>query len=519
MAGESEGPRNDEIAEALSARSAWPAVDGSVEWIQTHISHVFLVGDRVFKLRKDVELPFLDFSTRRLRNADCVRELALNRRLSPTIYLGIAQVLCRDGSVRIGPTEEFPKDDESEHVVVMRRLPLGGDALSMLQREELEPRHLDAIAERVQKFHASHGLGSPAPWSAAAWFERIAEPVHACLTSMTESNLVSHERVEALKSKTNERLTFLRARFEGRRLEGRAVDGHGDLHLDHVWFEEGADQPLVIDCLEFSDDLRKIDAASEVAFLSMDLCYRNRADLANVLLNVYASRADDYGLFTVVDFFAGYRALVRAKVAALAALQTSIAEEQRANARLSVESHLALAEDFLAPPARASLIVICGTVGSGKSTVARELSLTGQGIAIASDRVRKSMAGVSATTRTAAKPDEGIYRPDQTERVYQGLLERAVPVLEGGRTAILDASFSKRAQRDAARVWAAERGVAIRLIEVRCDPTIAEARLRERERIGLDPSDAGPEFLPVSQARFEPPDEWPAESRQLIWSS
>lgn len=519
MAGDSKGLRNDEIAEALSTRSAWPAADGSVEWIQTHISHVFLVGDRVFKLRKDVELPFLDFSTRRLRNADCVRELALNRRLSPTVYLGIAQVVCRGDSVRIGPVEEFPKDNESEHVVVMRRLPLGGDALSMLQKEELEPRHLDVIAERVQEFHASHGLGSPAPWSADAWFERIAEPVHACLTSLTESNLVSNERIGALKSRTHERLTSLRARFEARRLEGRAVDGHGDLHLDHVWFENAADEPLVIDCLEFSDDLRRIDAASEVAFLSMDLCYRNRADLANVLLNAYASRTDDYGLFAVVDFFAGYRALVRAKVAALAARQTTIAEEQRAKARLSVESHLTLAEDFLAPPAQASLIVICGTVGSGKSTVARDLSLTGQGIAIASDRVRKAMAGISATTRTAAKSDEGIYRPDQTERVYQGLLERAVPILEGGRTAILDASFSKRAQRDAARAWAAERGIPIRLIEVRCDPIVAEARLRERERIGLDPSDAGPDFLAVSQARFEAPDEWPAESRQLIWSS
>ena len=163
--------------------------------------------------------------------------------------------------------------------------------------------------------------------------------------------------------------------------------------------------------------------------------------------------------------------------------------------------------------------MICGTVGSGKSTVARELVRTGEGVAIASDRVRKALAGISATTRTATKPDEGIYRPDQTERVYRGLLERAEPVLEGGRTAILDASFSKREQRDAARAWATERGIPIRLIEVRCDPIVAETRLRERERIGQDPSDAGPDFLPVSQARFEAPDEWPEESRQLVWSS
>jgi aminoglycoside phosphotransferase family enzyme/predicted kinase len=519
------GLTNDEIAQALSMGSGWPTVepgdaaDGSVEWIQTHISHVFLVGNRVFKLRKDVKLPFLDFSTRKLRNADCQREVELNRRLSPTVYLGVAQVLCGEGTALLGPIEEFPKDVDAEHVVVMRRLPSDGDALSMLQRDQLDPEHLEAVAERIQKFHASHGLGCPAPWDATAWFERIGEPVLACLSSITDSKLVSHGRVDVLESKTQMRLSSLRPRFEERRLEGRAVDGHGDLHLDHVWFEKGAQEPLVIDCLEFNEDLRRIDAASEVAFLAMDLCYRERPLLAEIFLHAYASRADDYGLFEVVDFFSAYRALVRAKVAAVAALQTSIAEEQRAKARQSVERHLALAEQFLEPPANPGLIVICGTVGSGKSTVARDLVRVGEGIPIASDRVRKALAGLSPTARTAAHPDEGIYRPDQTDRVYRGLLERAESVVEGGRTAILDASFPKRAQRDAARAWAAERGVSIRLIEVRCDPIVAEARLHERKRLDIDPSDAGPDFLPISRARFETPDEWPTGGHEVIWTS
>jgi aminoglycoside phosphotransferase family enzyme/predicted kinase len=514
-----EGLTNDQIALALSKNSVWPNASGSVEWIQTHISHVFLVGDRVFKLRKDVELPFLDFSTRKLRNADCQREVDLNRRLSPTIYLGVAQIISREGSVGLGPTEEFPKDGDSEHVVVMRRLPSGGDALSMLQRGQLDPQHLEAVAERVQQFHASHGLGCPAPWNAEAWFERIAEPVIACISAIEDSKLVAVGRIEALNSTTHMRLDSLRSRFEERRLEGRAVDGHGDLHLDHVWFEKGADDPLVIDCLEFNEDLRRIDGASEVAFLAMDLCYRDRPELAEIFLHAYASRADDYGLFAVVDFYSAYRALVRAKVAAVATLQESIAAEQRANARQSVERHLALAENFLAPPAKPGLIVICGTVGSGKSTVARDLALSGQGIPIASDRVRKALAGLSATARTATGPDEGIYQPDQTERVYSGLLERAEPVIEGGRTAILDASFGKRVQREAARAWAAERDIPVRLTEVRCDPNVAATRLRERERLNIDPSDAGPDFLPVSRARFEAPDEWPSESHEVVWTS
>ncbi len=510
--------RIDEIADALSRNSAWPTDTTTVEWIQTHISHVFLVGDRVFKLRKDVRLPFLDFSTRALRNADCLREIALNRRLAPTIYLGIAPVINQNGRLCIGPTEESHKDAELEHVVVMRRLPSDRDALSMLKSSRLAPHHLDALADRLQKFHASHGLGCPSPWSAEEWFARIEEPTLDCLTAIADSNLLPSTRVDALESETIVRLAALRPRFETRRLGGRAVDGHGDLHLDHVWFEEGNDEPLMIDCIEFNDDLRRIDCASEVAFLAMDFRYRERADLAEMFLHAYASRADDYDLFGVVDFFSAYRALVRAKVAALAALQPSIAAPQRANARLSVESHVALAETLLEPAASGGLILMCGTVGSGKSTVARQLALSGRGIPVASDRVRKALAGLPASARAAVGPDQGIYRPDQTERVYHALFERAAPVLEGGRTAILDASFSTRAQRDAARAWARDHGVAVELIEVRCDPEIARSRLQLRERKGIDPSDAGPDFLPISRERFEPPDEWPASDRQVIWS-
>jgi aminoglycoside phosphotransferase family enzyme/predicted kinase len=514
-----DGSPIDEIAQALSKSSAWPTATTAIESIQTHISHVFLVGDRVFKLRKAVRLPFLDFSTRALRNADCLREVTLNRRLAPTVYLGVAPVIDLKGRVRVGPIEESPKDPNMEYVVVMRRLPAGRDALSMLENQHLEARHLEAVAARLETFHASHGLGCPAPWTTEEWFERIEEPVLACVTAIAESNLIATDRVDALKSRTSARLTSLRSRFEARRLAGRAVDGHGDLHLDHIWFEEGEEAPLVIDCVEFNDDLRRIDPASEVAFLAMDLRYRKRADLAEFFLHAYARRADDYGLFGVVDFFSAYRALVRAKVAALAALQPSIAASQRAMARVSVENHLTLAESLLEGPASGALILLCGTVGSGKSTIARQLALSGCGIPIASDRVRKALAGLPETARTAAGPDQGIYRPDQTERVYIGLLERATAIIEGGRTAILDASFSKRAQRDAARAWADGRGIPIRLIEVRCDPDIAGSRLRERERIGTDPSDAGPDFLPTSRARFEAPDEWPASDRQVIWSS
>jgi predicted kinase len=335
---------------------------------------------------------------------------------------------------------------------------------------------------------------------------------------LIESKLVPTARLHALEILIENRLASLRPRFEARRVEGRAVDAHGDLHLDHAWFEDGDSEPLLIDCIEFNEDLRRIDRASEVAFLAMDLRYRGRADLAEWFLSEYASLTDDHGLFPLVDFYAAYRALVRSKVAAIAGLQTSITDEQRQKAQKSAAEHFSLAEALIEPSASAGVVLMCGTVGTGKSTVARHLAQSLGGIPITSDRVRKVLSGLEATKHAPAAPDEGIYRPDRVREVYRALLERAAPVIESGRIAILDASYSKRAERDEARDWAASRGLPIRLIEVRCRPEIALRRLGLRAKQGSDPSDAGPEFLATSLERFEPPDEWPAADLQIVSS-
>jgi aminoglycoside phosphotransferase family enzyme/predicted kinase len=477
---------------------------------------VFLVGERVFKLRKAIRLPFLDFGTLEARNADCLHEIELNRRLAPSVYLGIATVMSDEASVRIGPLRQSIIDPGREHVVVMRRLDADRDALSLLEKNLFGSPEVEAIARLLARFHASHGLGRPAPWSPEDWLERTADPILASLVSLADSDVVPRARIDQLEARVRAWVASLRPRLEERRLEGRAVDGHGDLHLDHVWFEKDRPDPLLIDCLEFNADLRKIDCASELAFLAMDLRYRDRPDLAEWLLASYARETDDYGLFPVVNLYSAYRALVRAKVAALAAFQQSIPEPQRKQARESVERHLALAETLLEATSSQTVVVLCGTVGSGKSTVAQYLAQTGSGIPVASDRVRKSLVGIAVTEHSAAATDEGLYDPAQTERVYEAMLERATSILESGRTAILDASFTKRTQRDAVRNWAQQRGLTVRLLEVRCDTDNARKRLQKRAREGTDPSDAGPDFLPISEARFESPLEWPAIDRQVV---
>ncbi|MFT5442153.1 MAG: aminoglycoside phosphotransferase family enzyme/predicted kinase [Myxococcota bacterium] len=512
-------PSTDEIAQALAKNSDWVHDGAAIEWIQTHISHVFMVRDRVFKLRKSVRLPFLDFSSREARNADCLREIALNRRLAPDVYLGVAPILFEAGRACVGKLGESVANPGQEHVVVMRRLPTGRDALSLLENDELRPTHLEAVAQLLSRFHTKVALEQPLHWTEREWLERTSAPMLESLFAVTDAKLISASRSEELESQVRSRLLNARPHIELRRLEGRAVDAHGDLHLDHIWFDQATStDPLMIDCIEFNEDLRKIDSASEVAFLAMDLAYRGRSDLADYFLAAYAMSKDDYGLFTVVDLFVGYRALVRAKVAALASKQSSIAEAQRAAARSSIERHIALTEQFLEDKKAAGIVLICGTVGSGKTTVARYLAQTGHGIPISSDRVRKSLAGLPPTTHPTTIADEGIYAPSKTDDVYRALLERAQSVVESGRTALLDASFSRRWQRALVRSWALERGIAVRLIEVRCKRDTAISRLEARWAAGTDASDAGPDFLSTSEDRFEAPDEWPASDHEIVWT-
>jgi aminoglycoside phosphotransferase family enzyme/predicted kinase len=497
------------LAEALASPDAHPEDPvAGVRTLQTHISHVYLTERRVYKLRKAVSLGFVDFGTRAARNADCAREVRLNRRLAPDVYLGVAAVHAESGGFVVGallaePTPEALAADRHEHVVVMRRLADGCDGLSLLERGALHAGHLDRVAHVLAAFHARHGLGAPSPWSAAAWRERVLRPMSDCLDWLESGPEGGASRATCARVRRLAR-GFLDARaaaFESRRLDGRAVDGHGDVHLQHVWFEPDRPDPLLIDCIEFQDDLRRIDAAAEVAFLAMDLEYRRRPALAARFLRRYAGETDDFDLYRVVDYYVAYRAAVRAKVAAIAAADARIAAAQRGAAARSARRHLALAARALAPRGRGAAVLVAGVVGTGKSTVADVLADASPGVVVASDRVRKRRAGLADDDRSGAA--SGLYTDAARDAVYAALLERAAPVVESGRVAILDATWALERHRQAAGAWARARGIPLWIVEARCEPDTARARLARRAALGRDPSDAGPERYERSAAAFQ----------------
>jgi hypothetical protein len=493
-----------------------PSATRSLELVQTHISYVFISAERVYKLRKAVRPGFLDFGTREARNADCLREIALNRRLAPDVYLGVAPVLAGADRARVGLPSEELSGEGLEHCVVMRRLAPGRDALSLLARGQLRADHIDAISRRVARFHETVRLGAPAPFGPAEWLQRIADPVEETLRMAVDPH--DPERPERIAAGARALLEAQRDRFEARRRDGRAVDGHGDLHLAHIWFEsesEDAD-PLFIDCIEFSETLRRIDAASEVAFLAMDLEYRGERPLAERFLRHYARACDDFDLYGVLHYYICYRAAVRAKCAVMAAGDAALSDKQRRAATQSASRHLDLAERLLAPRPPGPLLILSGVVGTGKSCAAEAAADELGGVVVSSDRLRKRLAGLSATDRRFAGADQGIYTREWSERVYRGLLERAGPIIASGRAAILDATFASGNQRAMARRLARSLRVPFCILETRCEPDVALERLAERQRREEDPSDAGPEFYERSVAGFEPVEEGESDAHLVI---
>ncbi|MFN2425436.1 MAG: AAA family ATPase [Candidatus Binatia bacterium] len=512
----------------LDEAAAYPddaSAQGEIRRVDTHISHVFLTGARAYKLRRPVSLAFLDFTSAAERLADCLREVALNRRLAPDVYLGVAPVLAAGKSVCIGPIGENPSADPDalEHCVVMRRLKAGRDLLSMLERDAVTPLQIDRIAVRLALFHAGHSLGQPAPWSAEDWLACTTAPARANFDALAGAppQLAPPAQVERARQLACAFAEARRDDFEARRAAGRIVDGHGDLHCEHVWFEHDEDEPLMVDCLEFREDFRRIDAASDAAFLAMDLAYRERPDLAARFLRRYAQASGDYHLFSVIDYFLSYRALVRAKVASLRATDASMSEEERGAAAVSVRRHLDLGLDFLDTPGRGCVMITCGSIGTGKSTVAEALADANGGVVISSDRLRRDSGD---TAREPAGYGQDRYSDAARAAVYEQLLEQAGYVVDSGRVAILDATFSRRAWRDAAARWAQQRGCEASLVEVVAPRDAVLARLAAREEAAAsrqpderrqtpgsgDASEAGPGLYDAMRAEFEDPVEWPA---------
>jgi aminoglycoside phosphotransferase family enzyme/predicted kinase len=468
---------------------------------ETHISWVLLGRDSVWKIKKPVRFPYLDYGTLEKRRLACEAEVALNRRLSPEAYLG-AVAIVRDpaGRHRILAGAEDARGQEGgetvEWAVHMARLPEADRGDRRLEAGTLSPRHLEDLAGRLAALHAAGALGPER--SRHGGVEAVARNVEGNFeeTRRDLPALLGPERASALEYGM---LAFLRDRealFAERVRGGRIRDGHGDLRLGQVYFD-AAGKSTVLDCLEFSDSLRCGDVAADAGFLSMDLRLRGRAHLAERFLSAYARASDDYDLYALVDFYEAYRACVRGKIA--------LGKDREAALRYFLFAEQALRR-AASPDRKAPFLAVGGGIATGKSTLSAALGYHLAAPVLESDRTRKRLAGIDPQSPRPEGLWQGLYGEENTGRLYAELFRRAGVVLGSGRPVLIDASFRSRAARRGAMEVAREAGHPFLFLECRADAEVCRARLRERAR-SASVSDGREEMFESFLASWEPLDD------------
>jgi len=432
----------------------------------------------------------VDYTTVERRRQCCEDEVRLNRRLAPDVYLGVVPVRLGPGGHWFGPDGEIV-----DYAVRMRRIPDDRSMEALLRRGVLTVEHLQRLAVRLARFFAA-----AAPVPEAGTIEAIRGPVAENFLEVEPfvGRFVSREVLDAVRDWQLETLARETARFEARVRQGRIRDGHGDLRLEHVYFENG--DPIAIDCVEFNPRLRSGDAAGDVAFLVMELAARSRRDLGERFLAEFARESDDHDLYGVVDFYASYRAWVRGKVGALLAADPSTPPEKMARKADEARALFRLAREYATErTAGGPVIAVGGVIGSGKTTLAEGLGSVMPLPVVSSDRVRKSLVGIGPTERA---PEEA-YSTAFSARTFDEVYRRAAVVLRSGRGVILDATFRARKHRVRARELARRHGRRFVFIEAVADEATLRARLRARAA-GPSISDAGESLLERVRAEFEP---------------
>lgn len=470
--------------------------DGArVEILETHISSVLLTGRHAYKLKKPVDLGFLDFTTLGARRHFCEQELRLNRRLAPTLYLDVVAITGSvDAPVVDGTGEAI------DYAVRMREFPQDALLSRVLARGELRPADVDALAGDVARFHAAIDVApalSPfgSPETIAAYARR-----NFIMEDGSSAGASGRRVLASLARWTEDELALRAPAMRRRKADGFVRECHGDLHLGNMASIDG--HIVIFDCIEFNEELRWIDVMSEVAFAAMDLADRGRPDLARRFLNGYLEHTGDYGGLSVLRFYLVYRAMVRAKVAQVRAAQLG-ADPKGAALRAESRGYVVQARRY-ARRGEPLLIVMHGFSGSGKTTLAQHLLERIDAIRIRTDVERKRMHGVASDRPSAKAGGNALYSPDATARTYEQVRDHAATALDAGFAAIADGTFLRRSQRDLLRRLAVERGVPFVIVDVTADTATLQARLARRARSATDASDADAAVLALQIRNDEP---------------
>lgn len=472
------------LIQALLSPAAYDHEVDQARLIETHISWVILTGDYAYKIKKPVNLGFLDFSSLEKRKHLCEEEIRLNRRLAPNIYLDVVAI---NGSME---QPQINGDGTTiEYAVRMSQFPQEAQLDRMLERGELQAQHMDALARMVADFHAQ----IPQVDAQSEYGEptHVYQPITDTLTTLRKhiTDPQGLSVIDELDTWCQRRFAELRELIVQRKADGYVRECHGDMHLRNLAWIDG--QPLAFDCIEFNPKLIWNDVISEVAFLMMDLDNRGQAQLAMRFINRYLEQTGDYAGVRLLRFYLVYRALVRAMVDAIRLGQEGIDDSESAAAEQESQAYLKLALDYTRH-SRTCLILTRGLSGSGKTTLTQPLLEQLGALRIRSDVERKRMFGLKAEQNGHVDYAQGMYSAEATERTYERLVQLADSILLGGYTVIVDATFQHVFQRQYFYALAKKRDVEVIILDLRASPETLRQRIATRKG---DASDADIKIL------------------------
>jgi uncharacterized protein len=494
-----------EVCAALANRDFYPARPDRVEVRETHISWVFLVGDRAYKLKKPLVLPFLDYGTPKRRRTMCREEVRLNRRLASDVYLGVRAVAASDDGLQLA-AEDDPR--AVDYVVEMRRYDEGCTLAAKLGRGELRRDEVVALGRLLASFHRRARPVATRGVPALVVERRMTENFHELLGIIEQRAEVGW--VLELERFAHAFVVAHRQMLDRRARRGRVREGHGDLRCQHVLL---GDMPQVVDCIEFDRGLRELDVADDLAFLVMDLVASGGGRFVRALLQAYREAGGDPGGDQLIAFYASYRALVRAKVALLRVAQHPVGSSAHGHESTVARDLLALAEQFAWRARLPLAILICGVPAAGKSQLAGALAELSRLPHLSSDLTRKRLAGIHPRQRAAAT----AYSAECNRLTYSELGRRARSATAVCGGVIVDATFRHRADRQAF-VAAFADAAPVLFVECRAPARVLAERAAQRERQPAGISDASPSVVLRESSAWDPLDELPPEAHVTLRS-
>jgi len=496
----SDSPKRQDLIEFLLEPSSYPHRPTGVTHLQTHASDVFIASPYVYKVKKPVNLGFLDFSTLEKRKHFCEVEVELNRRLCRGVYLGVEEITLGYEKLSIGGPGEAV-----EYAVRMREIPEGRFLANMLRKGDIGEGDLRRLARKLVDFYRDQPRLEEVAVYGLPERIRVNIDENLSLSRKFIDRTISRAAYDALTCYNERFFSENRELFLRRMKEGRIKDCHGDLHLDHISFSP--DGICVFDCIEFNERFRYIDTASDIAFLAMDLDYNGYHGFSRFIVSETAREMDDEGIYGVIDFYKCYRAFVRGKVESIRAFEPEVPGDEKKASLERAMKYFRLALRYALFGSGPSVIVTFGIIGTGKSTLAAMLGEELSCGTLSSDSVRKEITGTKPGERRYEGWESGIYAGDITEKTYTEIIRRALTEIDTGGAVILDASFSRRKWRELLLREAVLRGANVYFVRTRAPVDEVELRLLRREKEGLSISDAGAALLPRFVAEWEEPGE------------